>query len=112
MMPRMSRAFIRERDDAPEPPLPRRRIAAVPTGPVIEPARDGPADQVRLGSVVVVRDADGESTYQIVAPEAADPARGEISWLAPLAQALLHRRAGDRVRFRDEELHVLRVTNS
>jgi transcription elongation GreA/GreB family factor len=108
----MSRAFIRERDDAPEPPLPRRRIARVPTGTVIEPARDGPADQVRLGSVVVVRDAEGESTYRIVAAEEAEPGRGEISWLAPLAQALLHRRAGDRVRFRDEDLYLVRVTNS
>src|ERR1035437_856156 len=51
-----------------------------------------------------------------VGVEEADPERGSISWLSPLARALLSRRAGDKVRFRspagDEELTIMTVRYS
>jgi transcription elongation factor GreB len=75
-----------------------------------------PADQekVAFGATVTVRHGNGEeAAYRIVGVEEADPEHGSISWIAPLARALLSRRAGDKVRFRspagDEELTILTV---
>ena len=51
-----------------------------------------PADtsQVRFGNSVTVRRADGrEQTFRIVGEDEADPARGTISHVSPLAQSLM-----------------------
>ena len=78
-----------------------------------------PADRekVAFGATVTVRHGNGaEAAYQIVGVEEADPERGSISWISPLARALLLRRAGDTVRFRspagDEELAIMTVRYS
>jgi|GEM_PF-4682496 len=105
----MSKAFTRETDDAPEHPLPRRREQPSPPGSVKQPAPHGPLDQVRVGATVTVRDADGESTYQIVTPEQADIAHHKISWLSPLAQAVLNAKAGDGIIFRQMKVEIIRV---
>jgi transcription elongation factor GreB len=75
-----------------------------------------PADQekVAIGASVVVRHESGEEeAYQIVGVDEADPAQGRISWISPLARALLSRKAGDKVSFRSpagvEELTLLTV---
>jgi transcription elongation factor GreB len=65
----------------------------------------------------MVRHGNGEeSAYHIVGVEEADPERGSISWISPLARALLSRRVGDKVRFRspegDEELTIMTVRYS
>jgi transcription elongation factor GreB len=53
---------------------------------------------VAFGSTVVARDEKGGHVrVRIVGEDEADPAHGSISWLSPYAQALLERRAGDRV---------------
>lgn len=76
----------------------------------------GEPDVVRFGACVYVRSvSDGEeSDYRIVGPAEADPARGMISSLSPLAQALLNRRAGERVSFKypagEDTLEILRVS--
>src|ERR1035437_8064819 len=74
-----------------------------------------PADQekVAFGAVVMIRHGNGEeAAYRIVGVEEADPGRGSISWISPLARALLSRRAGDRLTFRSAarggELAILR----
>ena len=60
------------------------------------PAR--PDDQVRFGATVTfVDDQDRSRTVRIVGLDEADAARGDISWTAPLARALLGRRTGDEV---------------
>jgi transcription elongation factor GreB len=49
---------------------------------------------------VTVADADGnENTFTIVGVDEADAACGRISWVSPLARALIKARAGDSVRF-------------
>jgi transcription elongation factor GreB len=75
-----------------------------------------PADRekVAFGATVMVRHENGEEeSYQIVGVEEASPERGQISWISPLARALLARRAGEKVRFRSpaggEELTILTV---
>jgi transcription elongation factor GreB len=71
-------------------------------------------DKVAFGAVVMIRHGNGEeAAYHIVGVEEADPERGSISWISPLARALLSRRAGDKVQFRSpeggEELTILSV---
>lgn len=54
---------------------------------------------VHFGSKVAIRRADGrKQTYRIVGEDEADPAKGTLSYVSPLAQALLGRRAGDEVK--------------
>ena len=67
---------------------------------VVDPSRQGDNDQVFFGARVTVSDGEGnESTYTIVGVDEADAARGRISWVSPLARALIKARAGDSVRF-------------
>jgi len=72
-----------------------------------------PADptKVGFGSAVEIRYADGqEEAFRIVGFDEADPEHNAISWLSPLAKALLSRRAGDKVQFREQELTILSVS--
>ena len=55
---------------------------------------------IRIGSLVRVRDRDGEEEYTIVGGEEADVVSGRISTESPLAIALLGRAAGDQVKVR------------
>jgi transcription elongation factor GreB len=67
---------------------------------VVDPLRQGDNDQVFFGARVTVADTDGnENTYTIVGVDEADVARGRISWISPLARALIKARAGESVRF-------------
>jgi transcription elongation factor GreB len=66
---------------------------------VVDPARQQNLDQVFFGATVTVSDAETEATYRIVGIDEADPATGRISWISPLARALLKARVGDVVKF-------------
>ena len=67
---------------------------------VVEPGRQENLDQVFFGATVSIADADGaEASYQIVGVDEADATTGRISWISPLARALMKARAGDLVRF-------------
>ena len=73
-----------------------------------------PADQVRFGSTVTVRNRRGEeSCYRIVGVGEADVDRDWVSWLSPLAKALLNTRIGQQVRIKlpdgEELLEIVRV---
>lgn len=60
------------------------------------PPRDG---RVHFGSKVTVLRADGRrQTFRLVGEDEADPAKGTLSYVSPLAQALLGRSIGDEVR--------------
>ena len=56
-------------------------------------------DKVIFGSTVEVEDVDsGEArSFTILGPDEADPAKGSISFLSPVGQALLGREVGDEV---------------
>jgi len=67
---------------------------------IVDPLRQGDNDQVFFGARVTVADADGnENTYTIVGVDEADVVRGRISWISPLARALIKAREGDSIRF-------------
>ncbi|KAA3655259.1 MAG: transcription elongation factor GreB [Proteobacteria bacterium] len=68
---------------------------------VVDPADQQNLDQVFFGATVVITDDGGrtETTYQIVGVDEASASEGRISWISPLARALLKAREGDVVRF-------------
>ena len=67
---------------------------------VVEPAEHENVKQVFFGATVSLRDSDGiETTYQIVGIDEADAGKGLISWISPLARALIKARRGDVVGF-------------
>ncbi len=55
-------------------------------------------DEVAFGATVRVCDADGEErAFTIVGEDEADAAIGKVSWVSPLAKALLRAHVGDSV---------------
>lgn len=67
---------------------------------VVDPRQQENTDCVFFGASVTIVDEDGnEATYSIVGVDEADPGRGRISWISPLARALTRSRLGDTVRF-------------
>ncbi len=64
---------------------------------VIDPAQRD-SEQVFFGATVTVRDEDGEEkTYTIVGVDEIDLAKKKISWVSPIAIALLKKGIGDVV---------------
>lgn len=56
-------------------------------------------DKIRFGArVTVVDEHDKEKNYKIVGVDEADPSAGKVSWLSPIAKALLGAGPGDEVR--------------
>src|SRR3954463_14855355 len=80
---------------------------------IVAPAgRD--SDQVFFGATATVKsDAGKTQTVTIVGVDEVDPAQGRVSWISPIAKALLKARAGERVTLRtpagDEKLEILEV---
>ena len=67
---------------------------------IVDPTSQENTEQVFFGATVTVCDEAGcELTYQIVGIDEADAGKGMISWISPLAKALLKAREGDTVRF-------------
>jgi transcription elongation GreA/GreB family factor len=150
----MSRAFVKESDDAPDEPLPDRPISEHPnyvtgsglaqlrervaeleaarlelarsaaddgsahdrlryverdlryfkrrleTAQQVEPA-SGATVGVGFGATVAVRDDAGhEYRYRIVGEDEAEPERGLVSWVSPLARVLEGTRVGEHVEWR------------
>ena len=67
---------------------------------LVDPAGQAP-DRVRFGMTVAVRHEDGSTeALTIVGEDEAEPGTGRISWLSPLAEALLDAEPGDEVVWR------------
>jgi len=66
--------------------------------------------QVRFGhTVTIARDDGREQTYRIVGEDEADPTRGTLSHVSPLARALFGKRIGDVVTAGSGEAEILRI---
>ena len=81
---------------------------------IVDPLRQGNNDQIFFGARVTIADADGvENTYTIVGVDETDVAKGHISWISPLARALIKSREGDSIRFQSpvgiREIDILAV---
>ncbi|HSG66928.1 MAG TPA: GreA/GreB family elongation factor, partial [Gammaproteobacteria bacterium] len=67
-------------------------------------------DAVRFGATVVLENGDGQRvTYRIVGEDEADPARGKISYVAPLAMSLLGSQVGDVVEFAGGQAEIVEI---
>jgi transcription elongation GreA/GreB family factor len=72
---------------------------------LVPPARD--LERVRFGMRVTLRVADGAThAFRLVGEDEADAAQGLVSYVAPLAQSLLGRRAGEQVAFQGGEAEI------
>ena len=76
-------------------------IKRVESAGVVDPERQQGLEQVFFGATVSFCDLDTEEeqTWQIVGVDEADAAHGRISWISPLARAVLKAKVGDVVRF-------------
>lgn len=85
---------------------------------VVDPARQQNLEQVFFGATVTVMHLGSDSavdvTYRIVGIDEADPATGRISWISPLARALLKAREGDIVKFQSpaglREIEIIEIS--
>lgn len=67
---------------------------------IVEPTAEA-TDIVRFGAWVSVREPNGEeTTYRIVGVDETDADDNWVSWMSPIAKALVNRKRGDRVRFK------------
>jgi transcription elongation GreA/GreB family factor len=65
-------------------------------------------DRIGFGSSVCVLRADGRrQTYAIVGDDEADPAQGRISYVSPLARAVIGRQLGDVVMLVGQEVEIV-----
>ena len=65
---------------------------------VVDPSVHAGSDQVFFGASVTYADSDGsEREVTIMGIDEADSALGQISWISPVARALLKAREGDEV---------------
>ncbi len=82
---------------------------------VVDPAQQKNHEQVFFGAkVTYVNERDEEKTVRIVGVDEADLERNEISWISPVARALLKARKGDAVEVRTpngpETLEILKIS--
>lgn len=86
--------------------------ARIASAEVVAPPLE-PDGTVRFGALVTVTTGDRRRQYTIVGVDEADAARGRISFVSPLAQALLGREVGDAFPFRtprgEEDLEVVSI---
>ncbi len=81
-----------------------RRASAQLTEPAAEP------DRVQFGRTVEFEREDGRrQTFRIVGEDEADPAKGSVSYVSPLAAALLGKSVGDTALLNGVEVEVVAV---
>jgi transcription elongation factor GreB len=61
---------------------------------------DQPFDRIAFGALVTVDGPEGQHTYRVVGEDEADAEHGMVSYVSPLARALLGARVGDEVTWR------------
>lgn len=82
---------------------------------VIDPETREESDQIFFGATVEILRGDGtEQTIRIVGTDEIDTAHNKISWVSPLARALIKAREGDEVQLRrdgeaNETIEILHV---
>jgi transcription elongation GreA/GreB family factor len=68
-------------------------------------------DTVAFGSTVTFSRDDGRiQKYRIVGEDEADPKSGSISYVSPLARALMGKTAGDIANLGDKEIEIIEIS--
>jgi transcription elongation GreA/GreB family factor len=69
-----------------------------------------PADKARFGSIVALEYSDGRRLeYRIVGEDEAEPARGRISWVSPIASRLIGAAAGGEIELPDGVATIVQI---
>jgi transcription elongation factor GreB len=81
---------------------------------VVDPAKRAKTDQVFFGATVTTANTRNEErTVKIVGVDEVDLAKGHVSWISPIAKALMRAQEGDVVKLRTpagvEELEIVAV---
>jgi transcription elongation factor GreB len=81
---------------------------------LVDPAERGDTEQIFFGATVTyTSDSGDEQTVSIVGIDEVDLTRGRVSWISPIAKALLRKQPGDLVRLATpggvEEIEVIAV---
>ena len=81
---------------------------------VVDPSTREETDQVFFGATVTYATSEGgEQTVRIVGIDEMDPSRHYVSWVSPVARALIKAREGDTVNLRtpagDQEIEIIEV---
>ncbi len=78
---------------------------------VVDISKHHGSDQVFFGATVTYADAQGnKKTITILGIDEADSSLGQVSWIAPIARALLKSREGDEVRLQTPAgVHTMEV---
>jgi transcription elongation GreA/GreB family factor len=78
------------------------------TAELIPPPSDNA--EVRFGSTVTIERDDGRTqTWRIVGEDEADPTKGTVSYVSPLARALLGKAVGDTVTIAGGEAEIVAI---
>lgn len=90
-------------------------IKSVESAVVVDPATQKNLKQVFFGATVTyVKEDDSEHTIKLVGVDEADVAKGTVSWISPVARALLKGKVGDTVELRapagTEALEILKIS--
>ena len=65
---------------------------------------------VRFGSTVTIAGEDGQKrTFRVVGEDEADPAKGSVSYMAPIARQLIGKGVGDTVQIAGGEAAIVRI---
>ena len=79
------------------------------TAQVMEPPKD--AKEVHFGSTVTILREDGRrQTYRIIGEDEADPSAGTLSYVSPVAQALMGKQVGDVVEAGAAEAEIVEIS--
>lgn len=84
------------------------------TAVLVDPAERGDTEQIYFGATVTYATRSGEEhTVAIVGMDEVDAGRGRVSWISPIAKALLRRQPGDTLKLATpggiEEIEVTNV---
>jgi transcription elongation GreA/GreB family factor len=81
-----------------------RRVSARVVEPLAMP------DTVRFGVRVTLESSDGSRReFRVVGEDEAEPPQGRISWVSPLAAALIGKKLGDVVTFQGQDAAIVRL---
>jgi transcription elongation GreA/GreB family factor len=81
------------------------------TAKLVEPETE--PVKARFGVRVTVQYADGtQRSYTLVGEDEADPAQGSISWISPIAQALIGSGVGDEVTLQGQRAEITKLEST
>jgi transcription elongation GreA/GreB family factor len=72
-------------------------------------APDAPVEVAFGSRVTIARDDGRQQTWRIVGEDEADPAQGALSYVSPVARALLGKRIGDVVRAGNSDAEIVAI---